>query len=146
MLIDGCIDAPSSRPLHPLQSFGELASLLGAYRLDDVPLVQLEHPELFLGFCAYVSLVLCNQLPFFEQLHLFGDLDLLLFRPVILFSFFHVFKDEVLVRCIGIASFSRHDPLLDSLEARLCLLFALIERQAVISVIEVRLFEAEGHG
>ena len=52
MLIDGCVDTPSSRPLHMLQSLGELASLLGAYLLDDVPLVQLEHPELFLGFRA----------------------------------------------------------------------------------------------
>lgn len=93
-----------------------------------------------------MSLVFRDQLPLFEHLHLFGDLDLLLLRPVILFSLFHVFKDEVLVRCIGIASLSSYDPLLDSLEARLCLLFALIERQAVIPVIEVRFFEAEGHG
>ena len=41
VFIDGYVDAPSSRPLHLLQSLGELASLLGAYRLDDVPLVQL---------------------------------------------------------------------------------------------------------
>ena len=108
MFIDGYVDAPSSRPLHLLQSLGELASLLGAYRLDDVPLVQLEHPKLFLGFHAYVSLVFRDQLPLFEHLHLFGDLDLLLLRPVILFSFFHVLAlHEESISCRSSSPFVR---------------------------------------
>ena len=80
-----------------------------------------------------------------QELGLLLDLDLLQLWLLTFESFINIFKDEVFIRGVGVASLPGNHTILDSLEPSLCLRFSLIKGQPVILLVKMCLLETESH-